>query len=303
MCPAYCPCVRQTAPDLFWLSLCFVFPYDCQPLTLSVSVCARQLGSVDATGTSGLLTVVLPQLPGDAESFYLCAQPAGGGPYIHLGHEPYLSIGTFPPLLPVALHVVLLICLLCLSGLFSGLNLGLMALNITDLKLVLNTGTDNEKGWARTIIPVRNHGNYLLCTLLLGNVLVNSSLTILLDELTSGIVAVIGSTLGIVIFGEIVPQALCSRHGLAVGAKTIYLTKLFMIVTSPLSFPISLILDRVLGEEIGNTYNRDRLKELIKVRPGRWGGGAVGGVFPGGGVRWERVVPGGGLRWKGAVIW
>ncbi|XP_043202886.1 unextended protein-like isoform X1 [Amphibalanus amphitrite] len=231
----------------------------------SQTTVAFELKSVDAAGTSGLLTVVLPQLPSGAERFYVCGQPAGGGPYTHLGSQPYLAIGTFPPLLPLALHVVLLVVLLCLSGLFSGLNLGLMALNITELKLVLSTGTDSEKGWARTIIPVRNHGNYLLCTLLLGNVLVNSSLTILLDELTSGIVAVIGSTLGIVIFGEIVPQALCSRHGLAVGAKTIYLTKLFMIVTSPLSYPISLILDRVLGEEIGNTYNRDRLKELIKL--------------------------------------
>ncbi|KAF0305650.1 Metal transporter CNNM4 [Amphibalanus amphitrite] len=231
----------------------------------SQTTVAFELKSVDAAGTSGLLTVVLPQLPSGAERFYVCGQPAGGGPYTHLGSQPYLAIGTFPPLLPLALHVVLLVVLLCLSGLFSGLNLGLMALNITELKLVLSTGTDSEKGWARTIIPVRNHGNYLLCTLLLGNVLVNSSLTILLDELTSGIVAVIGSTLGIVIFGEIVPQALCSRHGLAVGAKTIYLTKLFMIVTSPLSYPISLILDRVLGEEIGNTYNRDRLKELIKA--------------------------------------
>ena len=53
------------------------------------------------------------------------------------------------------------------------------------------------------------HGNYLLCSLLLGNVLVNNSLTILLDTLTSGVVAIIGSTLGIVIFGEIVPQV-CS---------------------------------------------------------------------------------------------
>jgi Mg2+/Co2+ transporter CorB len=81
-----------------------------------------------------------------------------------------------------------------------------MALDRTELKIYENTGTDKEKQYAKTISPVRNHGNYLLCTLLLGNVLVNNSLTILLDDLTSGIVAIIGSTIGIVIFGEIIPQ-------------------------------------------------------------------------------------------------
>jgi len=96
-------------------------------------------------------------------------------------------------------------------------------------------------------------------------VLVNSTLTILIDDLTSGLFAVVGSTMAIVIFGEIVPQAICSRHGLAVGARTVYITKLFMIITAPLSYPISLLLDRILGKEIGNVYNRERLKELIKV--------------------------------------
>ncbi|KAE8748188.1 hypothetical protein FOCC_FOCC005025 [Frankliniella occidentalis] len=105
----------------------------------------------------------------------------------------------------------------------------------------------------------------LLRSILLGNVAVNSTLTILMDDLTSGLVAVICSTLAIVVFGEITPQAICSRHGLAVGAKTIHITKLFMALTSPLSFPISKILDWCLGEEIGNVYTRERIKELVKV--------------------------------------
>jgi CBS domain containing-hemolysin-like protein len=60
-------------------------------------------------------------------------------------------------------------------------------------------------------------------------------------------------------------QAICSRHGLAVGAKTIYITKAVMLITFPLSYPTSKILDYLLGEEIGNFYNRDRLNELVKV--------------------------------------
>ncbi len=92
------------------------------------------------------------------------------------------------------------------SDSYSVMETGLMALDRTELKIYVNTGSEKERRHAKAIIPVRNHGNYLLCTLLLGNVLVNSTLTILLDDLTSGTIAIVGSTLGIVIFGEIIPQ-------------------------------------------------------------------------------------------------
>lgn len=169
-------------------------------------------------------------------------------------------------LLPMWLQVIIISCLLVLSGMFSGLNLGLMALDPMELRIVQSCGTEKEKKYARKIEPIRRKGNYLLCSLLLGNVLVNTTLTILLDDLIgSGIGAVVASTIGIVIFGEIVPQALCSRHGLAVGANTILLTKLFMLLTFPLSWPISKLLDCVLGQEIGTVYNREKLVEMLKV--------------------------------------
>jgi metal transporter CNNM len=106
-------------------------------------------------------------------------------------------------------------------------------------------------------------GNFLLCTILLGNVLVNSVSTLLLGDMLSGVYAALGSTILIVIFGEIIPQAACSKHGLAVGANTRYIMYLFMGLTSPLSFPLSIILDKVLGQEIVATYNREKLRELM----------------------------------------
>lgn len=38
-----------------------------------------------------------------------------------------------------------------------------------------------------------------------------------------------------------------------------------MVLTFPLSWPISKILDKVLGEEVGKVYNRERLLELIRL--------------------------------------
>lgn len=73
-------------------------------------------------------------------------------------------------------------------------------------QIVKEVGDEGDKRNAQTIYPVRQRGNLLLCTLLLGNVLVNSTLTILLDSLAGGFGAVFGSTAGIVVFGEILPQ-------------------------------------------------------------------------------------------------
>lgn len=73
-------------------------------------------------------------------------------------------------------------------------------------QILCNTGTECERRYANAIQPVRDHGNFLLCSILLGNVLVNSTFTILLDSLTSGLLAILLSTLLIVIFGEITPQ-------------------------------------------------------------------------------------------------
>ena len=182
---------------------------------------------------------------------------------LHQG--PSIRINSKARLLPFWLQILFIAVLLVLSGLFSGLNLGLMSLDPTELIIVQNSGSEAEKKFAKSISPVRKRGNFLLCTLLLGNVLVNSTTTILLDDVGGGIVAVIASTVCIVIFGEIVPQAICSRHGLAVGAKTIWITKIFMVLTFPIAFPLSKLLDVILGDELGQVYNREKLAELIKL--------------------------------------
>ncbi|XP_058044677.1 metal transporter CNNM2 isoform X5 [Ahaetulla prasina] len=249
--------------------------------------------------TSGIIEIDIKPLrkTEKSKSYYLCTSvsspailggagsvagsPGGGagiigpdgGPWTettwiyHDGEDTKMIVGEEKKfLLPFWLQVIFISLLLCLSGMFSGLNLGLMALDPMELRIVQNCGTEKEKNYAKRIEPVRRQGNYLLCSLLLGNVLVNTTLTILLDDIAgSGLVAVVVSTIGIVIFGEIVPQAICSRHGLAVGANTIFLTKFFMMMTFPASYPVSKLLDCVLGQEIGTVYNREKLLEMLRV--------------------------------------
>ena len=201
-----------------------------------------------------------------SKTFYFCLRGESDIDYVHQGTSPRVQIKISPPLLPLSAEIIFIIILLVLSGLFSGLNLGLMSLDPTTLKIIMESGSKRHKVYAKIIYKVRKRGNYLLCTLLLGNVLVNSALAILLDSvLGSGVYAVVASTVAIVIFGEIIPQAICSRYGLVVGAWTIPLTLVFMVATFPISLPLSLLLDLILGKEIGSVYDREQLLKLLDV--------------------------------------
>merc|ERR1719356_1987710 len=124
--------------------------------------------------------------------------------------------------LPEPVQYFLIVILLLFSALFSGLTLGLMSLDPSGLEIVMSNKDDPSLARAaKAIYPVRLNGNLLLCTLLWGNVGVNSLLSILMADLTSGVVGFIASTVAIVIFGEIIPQALCSRYSLQIGEKTV----------------------------------------------------------------------------------
>ena len=41
-----------------------------------------------------------------------------------------------------------------------------------------------------------------------------------------------------------------------------------MVLTSPLSFPLSIILDKILGQEIAAPYNREKIRELMNFVEG-----------------------------------
>ena len=122
-------------------------------------------------------------------------------------------------------RIVACLVLICFSGLFSGLTLGLLGLDLQGLEVIMaGKGSDDKDEQtnaqhAAKIMEIRKDGNLLLCTLLLGNVAVNSLLSILSADLTGGIVGFFLSTAFVVVFGEIIPQATCSRYALIIGAN------------------------------------------------------------------------------------
>ncbi|CAE7262250.1 cnnm4 [Symbiodinium natans] len=170
------------------------------------------------------------------------------------------------PVLPLFATLPMIAFLVALSGLFSGLTLGLMGLDVIGLQIVQKGENKELARCAAKIAPIRESGNQLLCTLLLGNVAVNSALSILTADIANGIVGFLVSTALIVTFGEILPQAACSRYALQVGARTVPIVKFLMILFFIVTKPMSLALDWLLGQEVGTIHSRTELMEMLKLQ-------------------------------------
>lgn len=155
---------------------------------------------------------------------------------------------------------LIVIILILLSATFSGLTLGFFSLNKDDIERKAKLGDKK----AKKIYKVRKNGNLLLCTLLIGNVAVNSVLSIFLGSIASGFMAALMATSLIVIFGEITPQAAFSRYALILGAKFVWLVRIFIVILYPICKPLAWVLDKALGEEMPTIYSKKELTKMIE---------------------------------------
>ena len=166
--------------------------------------------------------------------------------------------------------ILIVIILSILSAIFAGLNLGIMGLDPKYLELLTMEPFETkqeakEAVYARKILPLRKRGNLLLCTILIGNVAVNALFSILMSEYTTGVIGFLVSTFVILIFDEIIPQAVFKRYGLPLSASLTWLIYFFIAVTFIVAFPISAILDKCLGEEIGNVLSKSKMKRMFEM--------------------------------------
>ena len=67
------------------------------------------------------------------------------------------------------------------------------------------------------------------------------------------------STVLTLVLAEILPQAICSRYGLVLAAHTTYIIWSLMFLLAPIAWPLSWLLDKALGREVGTMYSRAEL--------------------------------------------
>lgn len=66
------------------------------------------------------------------------------------------------------------------------------------------------------------------------------------------------------IFGEVIPQAVSVRYGLAIGARCAPFVLCLMYLFAPIAYPTAKLLDYVLGQNEGHTYKKAELKSFLQ---------------------------------------
>lgn len=227
------------------------------------------LGSFRSTSSQNSVLVELLAKDlrrGEAIKYYsMCA--FDGVKWEHFSTKDFwLAVVERPPEADAWLQAGVSMLLLGLSALCSGLNISMLALDPVELRVLQNSGTEKEQKYARKIESVRKHGNYILCTVVLGNVLTNTCFVVWMCQIL-GMTALstASCTLGIFFIGEILPHSVASRHSLAIASKTLCATRLLMLLFFPIAYPVSKILDIMLHQEISNFYTREKLVAMLRV--------------------------------------
>jgi len=146
------------------------------------------------------------------------------------------------------------------SAMFSGMNLALFS--ISRLRLEVEADLGNRD--ASKVLNMRKDSNFLLATVLWGNVGINVLLTLLSNSVLAGIYAFFFSTVIITIIGEIMPQAYFSRHALRMASILAPVIKFYQILLYPAAKPAAKILDAWLGAEGIQYFWEHSLREVIK---------------------------------------
>ena len=161
----------------------------------------------------------------------------------------------------VYIWILIAVCI-TQSAMFSGLNLAYFSL--PKLRLEVELAKNNPQ--ALIIANLRKDSNFLLATILWGNVGINVLLTILSDSVLAGVMGFFFSTFAITIFGEIMPQAYFSRNAMRMASLLTPLIRFYQILLFPLAKPTAIILNRWLGKEAIEYVSEEDLIELIELQ-------------------------------------
>ncbi|RNC50380.1 CBS domain-containing protein, partial [Trypanosoma cruzi] len=160
----------------------------------------------------------------------------------------------------------IIVVLTIIGGLASGLLLCLFSLDKKRLNALIQVGNTKDARRARRVMMLLHKSNWLLVTLLLVEDLVVEMMPLVFDTFLNSVAAIFVSVGIILVFAEIIPQALFVRFALQISAALTYGVLFVMCLTSPLTWSIGKLLDFFVGDKESFFLGRCELLELIRLQ-------------------------------------
>lgn len=159
----------------------------------------------------------------------------------------------------VLLTIIVVVTLTGVSAVCSGLNVALMSLDLSELRRKRKLG--NKR--AQKVYPLRQNTHLSLAAILLTNVAAVSATSLFLESVFYGLIAGVLTTLIMVTFGEIFPQAYFNRDPLKYVARFATVLRFMIVITYPFSKPLQLLLDKLFGKQKARLHTRQELGIMI----------------------------------------
>ncbi|XP_054853573.1 metal transporter CNNM3 isoform X2 [Eublepharis macularius] len=195
-----------------------------------------------------------PAAPGDA---ILVTEDEGGGGRV--------APVTLPPPLAPWLLGTLVALLLAFLALLRVLQLSTLWLDPVELYVLRDCGSESEREASKVLETVRQRGTFVLCSLLILSSLANAALAVLFYRAVGMLVPAILGVAGLVfLLAEVLPFTISSRWGLLLAPRGLWLTQLFMLLTFPISLPLSKVLELALHHDTSTCLLREKILDMVR---------------------------------------
>ena len=144
----------------------------------------------------------------------------------------------------------------------SGLQQAVTHLSHAQLASMRREGNENERKVARLLEPLVKRRHLTLVCLLIGNALAMEALPLFIDVLVPRLAAILLSVTAVVIFSEIIPQAICLKWPVELAAFFSWVVYLLIGVLYPLAAPIAMFLDFMFGSTHAQHLSKGGLRAL-----------------------------------------
>ncbi|XP_034974751.2 metal transporter CNNM3 isoform X1 [Zootoca vivipara] len=229
-----------------------------------------------AVGEHAALVTVQVAPGGPRGRFHLCSPAGPGQPWAPAAPgdailvteeegEGRVSAVALAPSLPPWLLGSLVALLLALLALLRTLQLSTLWLDPAELYVLRDCGSEWEREASKALEPLRQRGAFVLCSLLLLGSVAHAALAVLFYQAVGMLApAVLGAAGLVFLLAEVLPFAVSSRWGLSLAPRGLWLTQLFMLLTFPLSLPLSKVLELALQRDTSTCLLREKILDMVR---------------------------------------